>query len=110
MINYILYIYINWSLLKFSNYFNYQIFYNFYGNIQPANQLNLEPTRGNNILDLLFTNCLNRVSKLEILPYLLTCDHDSVIFNISYFQKVLFKHFKQRNFKHIDRNVLNYFT
>ena len=46
------------------------------------NQLVVHPTRGNNILDLVFTNCPDSISTIRNVDNLPGTDHDSVEFSI----------------------------
>ena len=41
------------------------------------------PTRGSNVLDLLFTNCPSAVSHVDVVDNLPHTDHDSVIFSLN---------------------------
>lgn len=45
-------------------------------------QLVVHPTRGKNVLDLVFTNCPESFSDIQIADNLLETDHDSVEFSI----------------------------
>lgn len=65
-----------------------------------------EPTRGNNILDLVIATHENLVSNLSVGEHLSTCDHKIIRFEFKIKHKIFKSNTKVPNYKNVDLNGL----
>lgn len=94
---------VDWNSLSFPETKNYKTFYKFYLKSQPLTQFITHPTRGLNVLDLLFSNDSKIVKSIEHLPPIATSDHEVLYGKLAIkrpkHMKIFVKNFNKGNYK-----------
>lgn len=100
---------VDWSELDFPDAPAYELFSNFYFESQPLNQIVTKPTRGANILDLIFYTNLEFFDSINHFPPLGDSDHDCLFviqnFQLNVAKTRKFLNFRKVNYASIEANM-----